>query len=78
MDGASWHHKAQAHHRAAHSARDGPRHHARHDWTFNNLNIVWLVSNAGEPSDQTHLLVSFVYKAAFNFYRYGYGARSRS
>jgi arabinogalactan oligomer / maltooligosaccharide transport system permease protein len=43
-------------------------------WTFNNLNIVWLVSNAGEPSDQTHLLVSFVYKAAFNFYRYGYGA----
>jgi arabinogalactan oligomer/maltooligosaccharide transport system permease protein len=43
-------------------------------WTFNNLNIVWLVSNSGEPSDQTHLLVSFVYKAAFNFYRYGYGA----
>jgi len=43
-------------------------------WTFNNLNIVWLVSNAGEPSDQTHLMVSFVYKAAFNFYRYGYGA----
>jgi arabinogalactan oligomer / maltooligosaccharide transport system permease protein len=43
-------------------------------WTFNNLNIVWLVSNAGEPSEQTHLMVSFVYKAAFNFYRYGYGA----
>jgi arabinogalactan oligomer/maltooligosaccharide transport system permease protein len=43
-------------------------------WTFNNMNIVWLVSNAGEPGDQTHLLVSFVYKAAFNFYRYGYGA----
>lgn len=43
-------------------------------WTFNNLNIVWLVSNAGEPSDQTHILVSFVYKAAFNMYRYGYAA----
>jgi arabinogalactan oligomer/maltooligosaccharide transport system permease protein len=43
-------------------------------WTFNNLNIIWLVSNAGEPSDQTHILVSFVYKAAFNFYRYGYAA----
>lgn len=43
-------------------------------WTFNNLNIVWLVTNAGEPSDKSHLLVSFVYKAAFNFYRYGYGA----
>ena len=43
-------------------------------WTFNNLNIVWLVSNAGEPSDQTHILVSYVYKAAFNFYRFGYAA----
>ncbi len=43
-------------------------------WTFNNLNIIWLVSNAGEPSDQTHILVSFVYKAAFNLYRYGYAA----
>ena len=43
-------------------------------WTFNNLNIVWLISNAGEPSDKTHILVSFVYKAAFNLYRYGYAA----
>jgi arabinogalactan oligomer/maltooligosaccharide transport system permease protein len=43
-------------------------------WTFNALNIVWLVSNAGEPSDSTHILVSFVYKAAFNLYRYGYAA----
>lgn len=43
-------------------------------WTFNSLNIVWLVSNGGEPSDQTHILVSFVYKAAFNLYRYGYAA----
>lgn len=43
-------------------------------WTFNNLNVVWLVSNAGEPSDQTHILVSYVYKAAFNLYRYGYAA----
>lgn len=43
-------------------------------WTFNNLNIVWLISNGGEPQDSTHILVSFVYKAAFNFYRYGYAA----
>ena len=43
-------------------------------WTFNNLNVVWLVSNGGEPSDQTHILVSFVYKAVFNLYQYGYGA----
>jgi arabinogalactan oligomer / maltooligosaccharide transport system permease protein len=43
-------------------------------WTFNNLNVIWLVSNGGEPADQTHILVSYVYKAVFNFYRYGYGA----
>ncbi len=43
-------------------------------WTFNNLNVIWLVSNAGEPGDQTHILVSYVYKAAFNLYRYGYAA----
>jgi len=43
-------------------------------WTFNNLNIVWLVSNAGEPSDNTHILVSFVYKAAFNFYNFSYAS----
>jgi arabinogalactan oligomer/maltooligosaccharide transport system permease protein len=43
-------------------------------WTFNNLNVVWLVSNTGEPQDKTHILVSYVYKAVFNLYRYGYGA----
>jgi len=43
-------------------------------WTFNNLNVVWLVSNGGEPQDATHILVSWVYKAVFNLYRYGYGA----
>ncbi|MBM4159956.1 MAG: sugar ABC transporter permease [Ignavibacteria bacterium] len=43
-------------------------------WTFNNVNIVWLVSNGGEPSDNTHILVSFVYKAAFNFYSFSYAA----
>ena len=43
-------------------------------WTFNNLNVVWLVSNGGEPQDATHILVSYVYKAVFNLYRYGYGA----
>jgi arabinogalactan oligomer/maltooligosaccharide transport system permease protein len=43
-------------------------------WTFNNLNVIWLVSNAGEPSDKTHILVSFVYKSAFSLYRYGYAA----
>ena len=43
-------------------------------WTFNNLNVIWLMSNGGEPQDSTHILVSYVYKAAFNLYRYGYGA----
>jgi len=43
-------------------------------WTFNNLNVIWLVSNGGEPADQIHILVSYVYKAVFNLYRYGYGA----
>ncbi|MDT8325197.1 MAG: extracellular solute-binding protein, partial [Bacteroidota bacterium] len=43
-------------------------------WTFNNINIVWLVSNGGQPADSTHILVSYVYRAAFNLYRYGYAA----
>ncbi len=43
-------------------------------WTFNNLNIVWLVTNTGEPSDSTHILVSYVYKAAFNFYSFSFAA----
>ena len=33
---------------------------------------AWLVP--GEPADQTHILVSYVYKAVFNMYQYGYGA----
>jgi ABC-type sugar transport system permease subunit len=43
-------------------------------WTFNNLNVIWLVTNGGEPADKTHILVSQVYKAAFTYYRYGYAA----
>jgi arabinogalactan oligomer/maltooligosaccharide transport system permease protein len=43
-------------------------------WTFNNFNVVWLVSNGGEPSDKTHILVSWVYKSAFTYFRIGYGA----
>ncbi len=74
IDGASWYHKLR--HITVPLIRPVmvPAVTLGTIWTFNNLNIVWLVSNAGEPSDQTHLLVSFVYKAAFNFYRYGYGA----
>lgn len=43
-------------------------------WTFNNFNVIWLVSNGGEPSDKTHILVSYVYKAVLSQYRYGYSA----
>jgi len=43
-------------------------------WTFNNINVVWLVSNMGEPADSTHILVSYVYKAAFSMYRFGWAA----
>jgi len=31
-------------------------------WTFNNLNVIWLVTNGGQPADQTHILVSYVYR----------------
>lgn len=43
-------------------------------WTFNNLNVIWLVSNGGEPAGQTHILVSYVYKSAFDLYRYSSSA----
>ncbi|MCB0720391.1 MAG: sugar ABC transporter permease [Bacteroidetes bacterium] len=43
-------------------------------WTFNNINVIWLVTNGGEPNDQTHILVSFVYEAAFTAYRFGWAA----
>jgi ABC-type sugar transport system permease subunit len=43
-------------------------------WTFNNVNVIWLVSNMGEPADSTHTLVSYVYKAAFNLDRFGWAA----
>jgi len=43
-------------------------------WTFNNINVIWLVTNGGEPNDQSHILVSFVYEAAFFMYRFGWAA----
>ena len=43
-------------------------------WTFNNVNVVWLISNGGEPNEQTHILVSYVYEAAFSMYRFGWAA----
>jgi len=43
-------------------------------WTFNNLNVIWLVTNGGKPANQSHILVTYVYNEAFTLYRYGYAA----
>jgi arabinogalactan oligomer/maltooligosaccharide transport system permease protein len=43
-------------------------------WTFNSMLVVWLVSNGGMPADQTHILVTYIYKAAFTYSRYSYAA----
>lgn len=43
-------------------------------WTFNNMLVIWLVSNGGQPADQTHILVTYIYKLAFTYYRYSYAA----
>lgn len=43
-------------------------------WNFNNLNVIWLFSNGGDPADSTHILVSYVYKTAFTYYRFGWSA----
>jgi arabinogalactan oligomer/maltooligosaccharide transport system permease protein len=43
-------------------------------WTFNNMIVIWLVSHGGEPADQTHILVTYIYKLAFTYYRYSYAA----
>ncbi len=43
-------------------------------WNFNNLNLVWLFTNGGEPGGATHILVSYVYQTAFTYYRFGWSA----
>lgn len=43
-------------------------------WNFNNLNVIWLFTDGGEPADSTHILVSYVYKSAFTYQRFGWSA----
>ena len=43
-------------------------------WTFNNLNVLWLVTDGGKPANKSHILVTYVYNEAFTLYRYGYAA----
>lgn len=42
-------------------------------WTFNQFNVIYLVSG-GEPSHATEILITQAYKLAFEQYRYGYAA----
>jgi arabinogalactan oligomer/maltooligosaccharide transport system permease protein len=42
-------------------------------WTFNQFNVVYLVS-AGEPAGATEILITQAFKIAFEQYRYGYAA----
>jgi arabinogalactan oligomer/maltooligosaccharide transport system permease protein len=42
-------------------------------WTFNQFNVIYLVS-AGEPAGATEILITQAYKLAFEQYRYGYAA----
>lgn len=42
-------------------------------WTFNNVNVIYLMSNSQIP-EEAHILVTAIYSAGFQFYRYGFGA----
>jgi len=42
-------------------------------WTFNQFNIIYLVSE-GQPGGATEILITDAYKLAFEQYRYGYAA----
>jgi arabinogalactan oligomer / maltooligosaccharide transport system permease protein len=42
-------------------------------WTFNQFNIIYLVT-AGQPAGSTEILITQSYKIAFEKYQYGYAA----
>lgn len=42
-------------------------------WTFNQFNVIFLVSG-GQPAGSTEILITQAYKIAFEQYRYGYAA----
>ncbi len=42
-------------------------------WTFNNLDVIFLITEGG-PSEQTNTLVTALYNAAFGFSKFGFGA----
>lgn len=42
-------------------------------WTFNMVNVIYIITS-GAASDDAQILVTMVYKKAFEYYRYGYSA----
>ncbi len=42
-------------------------------WTFNAFNVIYLITQGG-PAEKTDILVTALFKSAFEFYRYGQGA----
>jgi len=43
-------------------------------WTFNNINVIYLVTGQAGGTEQADILVSALYKAAFTYNRYSYSA----
>ena len=43
-------------------------------WTFNNINVIYLVTGQSGGTEEADILVTALYKAAFTFYRYSYSA----
>lgn len=42
-------------------------------WTFNMINVIYIITS-GAASENTQILVTQVYKRAFEYFRYGYSA----
>ncbi len=42
-------------------------------WTFNKLNVIYILAKNSSDS-RVHILVTKVYRAGFDYYRYGYAA----
>ena len=42
-------------------------------WTFNNINVIYLMSNSQIP-EEAQILVTAIYSAGFQFYRYAFSA----
>lgn len=43
-------------------------------WTFNNINVIFLVTGQAGGTEKADILVSAMYKAAFTYNRYSYSA----